>query len=332
MFAMLGVIVLALIIDRCFGEPRRYHPLVGFGYLASQLENKLNRGADKQAISKLNVIEFVRSIFSPTFTRRERGLFALLCMAGLPVLVAIVLQSYLARAPWPINLGGQAVIVYLAIGRQSLNEHARAVANALLRNDMVVARRAVSRIVTRDTTRADAAAVSSAAVETVLENGSDALFASLFWFGVAGLPGVVLQRVANTLDAMWGYRNARFNEFGWAAARFDDVLNYLPARLTAFAYALSGQTRHALRCWRRQAPTWSSPNAGPVMAAGAGALGLQLGGVAVYNGVQEMRPILGGGRLARPDDIQRALTLLDRSVLWWLAALLIMACGARWII
>ncbi|MET0377713.1 MAG: regulatory signaling modulator protein AmpE, partial [Spongiibacteraceae bacterium] len=167
--------------------------------------------------------------------------------------------------------------------------------------------------------------VSKAAVETVLENGSDAIFASLFWFAVAGLPGVVLHRAANTLDAMWGYRNARFNEFGCAAARIDDVLNLIPARLTAIAYALSGQCANALRSWRAQASSWSSPNAGPVMAAGAGALGLQLGGAAMYHGAMENRPALGFGRSAQAADIQRALTLLDRSLLLWLLALCVMA-------
>jgi adenosylcobinamide-phosphate synthase len=330
----LAIIVLALLLDRLLGEPRRFHPLVGFGYLANILEKKLNRavpGAALPARSIWPAVDIGRSVFSTTLTRRERGLLALLVMAGVPLLVALALQSFFAGLAWPLQLSGAALVVYLAIGRQSLHEHALAVAKALARHDMVVARRAVSRIVTRDTERADSTAVSTAAVETVLENGSDALFASLFWFIVAGLPGVVLHRVANTLDAMWGYRNERFNEFGWAAARFDDVLNYIPARLTAIAYALCGQTRFALRCWRTQAPSWSSPNAGPVMAAGAGALGLQLGGEAIYGGKPERRPLLGGGRAAQPLDIERALMLLDRSLLLWLLVLLIVAGVLRWL-
>jgi adenosylcobinamide-phosphate synthase len=335
MFATLAAILLALLLDQLLGEARRYHPLVGFGRLANALEKKLNRAAVLDHNSRLprnwGALEWVHSIFSPSMTRRERGLLALLCMVGGPLLCVLLLQNYLAALWWPLQIGGQAAILYVAIGRQSLREHALAVANALRRNDIVVARRAVSRIVTRDTARADVTAVSSATVETVLENGSDALFASLFWFIVAGLPGVVVHRAANTLDAMWGYRNERFNEFGWAAARFDDLLNYIPARLTAIVYALSGQTQRALHCWRTQAPRWSSPNAGPVMAAGAGALGLQLGGAAIYSGVVEMRPPLGSGRAAQPDDIRRALNLLDRSLAIWLIALLAFAGAARWL-
>jgi adenosylcobinamide-phosphate synthase len=132
---------------------------------------------------------------------------------------------------------------------------------------------------------------------------------------------VVLYRLSNTLDAMWGYRNARYNEFGWAAARLDDVLNYLPARLTALSYTLLGNTRSAWSCWRRQAPCWDSPNAGPVMAAGAGALQVKLGGEAIYDGKLEQRPDLGCGKAAVPADISRAVALVQRTLYLWLAVI-----------
>jgi adenosylcobinamide-phosphate synthase len=156
-------------------------------------------------------------------------------------------------------------------------------------------------------------------VESVLENGNDGVFGALFWFLLAGGAGALAFRLANTLDAMWGYKNARFLHYGWAAARLDDVLDYIPARLTALTYALLGKTRTALRCWRAQAPVWDSPNAGPVMAAGAGTLGIQLGGPACYQGEWHQRPILGEGRPAQPADIERALALVRHGVYLWLA-------------
>jgi adenosylcobinamide-phosphate synthase len=165
--------------------------------------------------------------------------------------------------------------------------------------------------------------VAKACVESTLENGNDAVFGVLFWFALFGGAGAVLFRLSNTLDAMWGYKTGRFLRFGWAAARIDDLLNYVPARLTAISYALLGQTRVALACWRRQAPTWESPNAGPVMSAGAGSLGLALGGPAIYHGQIEERPSLGEGLPARREDIPRALSLVRRGIALWLAAFLV---------
>lgn len=312
MFVTLIVVIVALALDQIWGEPRRFHPLVGFGKCANRIEHRLNSGS---------------------YTERYRcGLFAWLCMVGVPVIGAIVFHFWLQKFSLLIRIISEALVVYFALGRQSLTAHARAVFEKLENSDIVGARAAVGLIVTRDTSALNEEGISTAAVESVLENGGDAIFSTLFWFVVAGIPGVVLHRAANTLDAMWGYRNERFNEFGRAAARCDDALNYLPARLTAIAYAVCGQTVLALRCWRAQAPLWSSPNAGPVMTAGAGALGVRLGGAAIYHGVLEQRPPLGEGRAAQVFDIQRALALLDRSVLLWLLTLLILAGILQWIV
>lgn len=282
-------------LDAVLGEPRRAHPLVAFGRLAQAIESRLHRD------------------------RRTVGLVAW----GLAVLPPVVLAALLSRllASWsPLAALAFAVaMLYLAVGHRSLGEHARAVEAPLRGGDLPAARAAVSRMVSRDTAALDASQVAAAATESVLENGSDAVFGALFWFAVLGAPGVVLYRLANTLDAMWGYRTPRYERFGWAAARIDDALNFAPSRLTAFTYALLGDTSRAWRCWRTQAPQWDSPNAGPVMAAGAGALRVRLGGPAPYHGEWEPRPVLGEGRAADADTVAAAVRLVRNGVLAWLA-------------
>lgn len=292
---MFQSLLLALLLDRLLGEPSRAHPLVGFGRLANWLDARLYRD------------------------RRGRGALALLLAVTPPVLLA----ALCSHAGWPGWIAG-IVLLYLSLGLRSLGEHALPVARALEAGDLPAARAAVARMVSRDTAALDETQVAAAATESVLENGNDAVFGALFWFALAGPAGAVLYRLANTLDAMWGYRNARYERFGWAAARLDDVLNYLPARLTALSYALAGRCRLALDCWRRQAAAWDSPNAGPVMAAGAGALGVRLGGPAPYEGQWHERPPLGTGEAPGPLQIRQALRLVHRAVLLWLAAALLL--------
>ncbi|WP_285961177.1 adenosylcobinamide-phosphate synthase CbiB [Pseudomonas tohonis] len=294
----LGMLTLAaVVLDAVFGEPRRWHPLVAFGDWAKRLEQRFNPGGRGW---------------------RSHGVSAWV-IAVLPLTLA---AWWLAELPWVGTLVG-VVALYAAIGLRSLNEHAEPVAVALQGGDLDEARRRVGYMVSRETRELDESAVARAATESVLENGSDAVFAALFWFAVAGAPGVVLYRLSNTLDAMWGYRNERFERFGWAAARIDDLLNFIPARLVALTYALLGKTALALHCWRKQAPLWDSPNAGPVMAAGAGALGVQLGGPAVYHGELHERPCLGQGEPARAEDIGRGMDLVRQGVMLWVGVLII---------
>jgi len=285
-------------LDALLGEPRRAHPLVGFGRYAMWLERMLNCGKGK-------------SLVAPVC-----GVTALL----LAVAPFVLLAMWARRAPsgWLVD----ALLLYLALGARSLGEHARAVAAPLVAGDLDAARVALARIVSRDTNALDTSGVAAATLESVLENGNDAIFGTLFWFAILGGPGALMFRLANTLDAMWGYRTPRFLHFGWAAARFDDVLNYFPARLTAISYALLGHFRQALDCWRLQAPAWDSPNAGPVMATGAGALGVQLGGPARYHGEWEERPALGCGVRPAASDIERGLNLVRHTQLLWCAVLL----------
>ena len=287
--------LLAVGLDRLLGEPRRLHPLVGFGKLAEAAERACNRGQGAA-------------------WRRAAGLLAW-CLVVLPWVALAAWATPRTPPGWAID----ALLLYLALGGRSLAEHALRVAADLAAGDLESARRHVGWMVSRDTRELDAAGVARAGVESTLENGNDAVLGALFWFALLGGPGAVLFRLANTLDAMWGYKTERFLHFGWAAARLDDALNYLPARLTALSYALFGATRRALACWRRQAHQWESPNAGPVMSAGAGSLGLALGGTAIYHGRIEERPQLGEGRAARGEDIGRALALVRYSLGLWLA-------------
>lgn len=283
---------LAILLDRLLGEPRRAHPLVGFGRLAQALEARMNCG------------------------RRLNGVLAV----GLLLLPLTLLAAAAARVP---GLGSvfEALLLYLALGGRSLAEHARRVAEALQADDLPLARERVGCLVSRDTGAMRQEDVARAAVESVLENGNDAVFGALFWFVVAGAPGVLLYRLANTLDAMWGYRTPRYLHFGWAAARLDDLLNWIPARLTALTYATLGEFARALRCWREQSRAWESPNAGPVMAAGAGALGLKLGGPACYHGALEPRTPLGEGAPPVAADIERAAALVNRGAWLWLGVI-----------
>ncbi len=294
------IISAALVIDRLLGEPRRGHPLVLFGTAGAVLHAAFER----------------RGLTGS----RAAGAAAVLLLVGIPVLFVVLLAWLLPLWLW---VALEIVGLYLAVALRSLEEHALAVARPLAEGRLEQARAALAMIVSRDTGPLDAEGVAAAATESVLENGADAVFASLFWFLLAGLPGVVMHRLGNTLDAMWGYRNARFRHFGWAAARLDDVLNYLPARLTAASYALCGSTPAAVVCWRLQASGWESPNAGPVMAAGAGALGVRLGGPAPYHGAVKQRPQLGEGEAASADSIHAAIALVRRAVLLWLAVILL---------
>jgi adenosylcobinamide-phosphate synthase len=294
-------LALGLLLDRLLGEPPdRLHPLVAFGRWADALES------------------FARRLLGD-------GIFAGLvawCLAVLPwVALALWLRGLTNWAHWPVDIA----LLYFALGARSLDEHATAVAPPLAAGELDAAREQVSRIVSRDAAALDTEGVARAATESVLENGHDAVFSTLFWFCLAGGAGALLARLANTLDAMWGYRTPRHLHFGRIAARVDDVLGWLPARLTALTYALLGHTRQALACWREQAPQWSSPNAGPVMAAGAGTLGVRLGGPAPYHGQIETRPALGCGTAPDASSIRGAVRLVRKGIGLWLGVAFVVA-------
>ena len=288
-----AALLCAVLLDKIFGDPRRFHPLAGFGQIAMWLEARMNRSPHKSS------------------QRIAGALAALLLLA--PFTAASFFISRLPLWGWL----AQTLLLYFALGMRSLAQHARAVQIALDASDLAAARSAVGMIVSRDTGTMQNNDVAKATIESVLENGNDAVFGALFWFDLLGAPGAVLYRLANTLDAMWGYRTPRYVYFGWAAARLDDLLNLIPARLTALTYSVLGDTRAAWQCWQQQAHAWYSPNAGPVMAAGAGALGVRLGGPAIYHGTLKERPALGLGREVDAHDIARAIALVQDGVGLW---------------
>ncbi len=297
MFFIISLLSLpcALLLDYFWGEPPKYHPLVGFGNLANWLEAQLNR---------------------PETTPLQQGILGIAAwiIAVIPLTLLFYWFQLIFSSSWLASLLLATLCGWLAIGWNSLRQHGLAVEQAIRQGDLEQARLKTSYLVSRETSRLDESALSTASIESILENGSDAVIAPLFWLLIVGAPGVILYRLSNTLDAMWGYHNQRFEYFGKFTARVDDLLNYIPARITALLYCLGGKTKQAWKAWQTQGINWYSPNAGIVMASGAGSLGLKLGGTAIYHGVQKSRPKLGYEKEAEAEDIKRAIRLLDKSI------------------
>ncbi|MGH1439788.1 MAG: adenosylcobinamide-phosphate synthase CbiB [Cellvibrionaceae bacterium] len=294
------VVILAFVLDYIFGEPKRYHPLIGFGSLASRCERICNRFYE---LPQYRFISFILGLSSWL-------LLVLIPTVSITLLVAIpdsILFLFFA----------ETVVLTLAIAQTSLKQHGLAILTPLLVGDVVTARQELAKIVSRDTQNLQELAVRQATIESILENGSDAIFAPVFWYVVGGLPAIIIYRLSNTLDAMWGYKTLRFNYFGRFAARMDDILNYVPSRLVALSYALLGATRSSLHCWFKQAHRLESPNAGVVMTAGAGALELTLGGPSHYHGEIKHKPEFGCGQLPENNDISRSLRLVSRTAMLW---------------
>lgn len=274
--------------DRALGDPRRGHPVAAFGTVAGGLEQRI--WADS----------------------RPRG--ALHCAALVGAATALGAAGGRAVRGRP---AGEAAVVALAtwtvLGGTSLEREARTIGAWLVAGDLDAARARLPHLVGRDPSALDADGVARAVVESVAENTSDAVVAPLVWGALAGAPGLLAYRAANTLDAMVGHRTPRHERFGWASARLDDLLNLPGARLSGLLAVAAGPDHTgARRAWRRDAASHPSPNAGVVEAAYAGALGLRLGGETAYPHRVEQRPVLGDGRAPVPADVERAVRLARR--------------------
>ncbi|WP_070969462.1 adenosylcobinamide-phosphate synthase CbiB [Vibrio sonorensis] len=285
-------IIAALWLDRLLGEPSKYHPLIGFGQLANTLE-KVLRGCKSLNEKSQGVLAWLLAVVPLTFATF--------------VIVEVALQVSPLLA-FLIN----CIVLYLSIGGRSLIEHADNIYRPLSQGDLDNARVAVSMIVSRNTETMNEKEITSSAIESVLENGNDAVFAPLLWFVLLGAPGAVLFRLANTLDAMWGYKNQRYLKFGYMSAKADDFLGWFPARLTAIVYAFQGRFMDGLTCWKNQAHECSSPNGGVVMTTGAGALGVRIGGPTYYDGVLKDKKPMGMGEPANWQVIPKANALVSK--------------------
>ena len=270
--------------DITFGDPRRCHPVAGFGRLAGLLERRL---------------------YAPT---RWRGAL----LTALLVLGAGTAAELAARRTnRPLVL---ATLTWTALGGRSLRREAARLEALLGVGELDAARQALRSLCGRDAAALEASAIRAAVVESLAENSCDAVVGALFWAALLGPGGAAGYRAANTLDAIWGHRSARYEQFGWAAARLDDWLNWLPARLTAAlacgaAPLVGGAPAAALAAVRRDARAHPSPNAGVVESAFAGALGVRLGGPLTYGGRVEARPYLSRGASPGPGDVHKAARL-----------------------
>ncbi|MFD4527235.1 cobalamin biosynthesis protein [Streptomyces sp. NPDC058470] len=281
-----------LLGDLLLGDPRHGHPVAAFGRAAGAVEQVL--------------------------WRDDRGWGALhtaVCAGGATVLAA--LASHSVRGSRTASLALTAAATWAVVGGTSLGREARAIGSALEAGDVELARERLPHLCGRDPQALDADGIARAVVESVAENTSDAVVGALVWGAVGGVPGLVGFRAVNTLDAMVGHKSAKYRRYGWASARLDDVAGWPGARLTAaLAGAAGGDPRGAVRAWRVDACKHPSPNAGPVEASFAGALGVRLGGTLAYGGRVEHRPVLnGGGRAVAVGDIERAVRL-SRRVSW----------------
>ncbi|MEM7743173.1 MAG: adenosylcobinamide-phosphate synthase CbiB [Pseudomonadota bacterium] len=294
------MLAVALLLDAVFGEPRALwsrvsHPVVAMGGLIGWLERRLNAGRGRRAKGAAAVV--------------------LLLALVLPIPALIAVWSH----GWVLEILGGAIL----LAHRSLVDHVRAVARGLDAS-LAEGRRAVSMIVGRAPEHLDESGVARAAIESAAENFSDGVIVPAFWFAVAGLPGIVVYKAVNTADSMIGYRSERYREFGWAAARLDDVLNWVPARLAGLVLCLAGPSWRALRVMIRDAGLHRSPNAGWPEAATAAVLGIALGGPRIYPHETVDDPYLHpeGRRVLSARDIDKTIRLLWRA---WVLLLVLAA-------
>lgn len=299
--AAAGLVAAALAVDAVLGDPpalwrRLPHPVVLFGRLIAALDTRLNVPRRSEA------------------TRRGLGVLALVVLVGVAVAAGLAIEAALGLLPAPAGFAVTAVLAAVMLAQKSLDQHVARVRDALATGDLAASRAAVSHIVGRDPAALDESGVARAAIETTAENFADGVVAPAFWLAVGGLPGLIAYKAVNTADSMIGHMSDRHRAFGWASARFDDLANLVPARLSGVLTSLAapiagGGIGTALSVMARDARGHASPNAGWPEAAMAGALGIALLGPTVYDGETDQKPWLNfeGRHALAAADVTRSL-------------------------
>lgn len=307
-----SLLFLALLLDKVVGDPpklwaRLPHPVVLFGKAVGAADARLNKASAGPG------------------RKRSNGILAVTLLVLLS-LAAGVLASAIVSGLWLVGILLEILIVAVLLAQKSLSDHVGAVGAAMSEEGLAGARRAVSLIVGRDPQTLDTSGVSRAAIESLAENYSDGVVAPAFWYLLLGLPGIFAYKMVNTADSMIGHKNERYLQFGWAAARLDDLLNLLPARLSAMFIALGAGSAEGWRSMRRAwRVAWAdhgkhrSPNSGWPESAMAGAIDLQLAGPRIYDGALVNEQMLNAdGRLQANDlDIRRAIKVFDQACYWF---------------
>lgn len=302
MTTILVIIILALALDRWLPERGGFLIWSWYSDWAESIEQRFNGGL------------------------RAHGTFAVL-LAIAPILLAIFLATLiLGQIAALLVILFSIAVLYLCIDLYRLGQIAQSVAAALENREIAEAAAHLKELTGKATVETSEAGVAQATVEAVLKQANSLVVAPIFWFLLLGPLGAMLQRLAAVLDRLWGHRTARFSEFGWAAARLDDLLSWVPARITALSYAVMGSFEDALHCWRRQAGMWSDISSGPLLASGLGALHL-------HNCEENEEQDLYGNTALNPatlpgaSDVLRAVALVWRVMLFWLAVGTLMAAA-----
>lgn len=299
MTEILATVLLAVILDRLLPDRHGMKPFVWYRDWAESIEERFNGG------------------------KRIHGVGAV-AIALVPIVVGVWMLSYiLGQIGWILRFAFDVVVLYLCLDLYRLGKSANGVSDALDAGDVREAHEQLRELTGKSAPDLTEAGIARATIEGVLKQGNSLLISPIFWFILLGPFGAVLQRLSAILDMLWGHRYERFAEFGWAAARFDDLMGWVPARITALSYALMGSFEDALHCWRRRIGVWSDINSGPLLASGFGAMHMQncdaLADALEYD---ERPPELS----VVPDSghVRRVVALVWRVLLLWLGIGLLM--------